>query len=68
MEIRSHLDSGVFLVEPNDPSLTIARLQQELGFETAQQYFQRHREMNGQPQEALHGQRPMYGKWWKLSQ
>ena len=68
VEIRSHLDSGVFLVEPTDPSLTIARLQQELGFETAQQYFQRHRAMNGQPQEALHGQRPMYGKWWKLSQ
>lgn len=62
VEIRSHLDAAQFLVEPTDPSLTVAQLQAELGFETAAQYFQRHRDAHGQPQQALHGERPMYGK------
>lgn len=68
VEIRSHVDSGLFLVEPTDPALTVAALQQEFGFETTAQYFERHRVgqralPDAPPQTAAHGERPMYSKW-----
>lgn len=70
VDVRSHTDAGLFLVEPTDPSLTIAQLQQELGFETRQAYFRRHQCAYDQlqagqapvPQQAAHGTRPMYSK------
>jgi beta-ureidopropionase len=68
--IRSHADAGLFLVEPTDPTLTVAQLQEEFGFETTEQYHARHREAylatywgEAPPvQSARHGDRPMYRK------
>ena len=70
VEIRSHLDDGLFLVEPNDPQITTESLRNEYGFETAQRYYERHREAYctlrqreaPTPQSAAHGDRPVYGK------
>lgn len=70
VEVRSDLDSARFLVEPRDPSITIAQLQAEFGFETVQTYHQRHREayaaiaagMPPAPQKALHSDRPQYAR------
>lgn len=70
VEIRSHEDDGLFLVEPTDAGVTTAHLREEFGFETVQQYYQRHREAfaalhNGKapvPQSGAHGDRPMWGK------
>jgi len=70
VEIRSHLDDAVFLVEPIDATLTVDQLQREFGFEPAAQYFQRHRDAYAQiqrgelpePQHAAHGDRPEYAK------
>jgi predicted amidohydrolase len=58
------------IVEPLDPSITTRQLQEQFGFETTQQYFNRHREAYKQlregkaaaPQQALHGKRAQYGK------
>jgi len=69
--IRSDHDSGHFLVEPADDTLTIPQLQREFGFESSFQYHQRHREAyallregkDAPPQSALHGDRPEYAKW-----
>ena len=69
--IRSDHDSGHFLIEPNDATITIAQLQQEFGFESTFQYHQRHRDAYAHlregktppPQTALHGNRPEYAKW-----
>jgi len=71
VEIRSDRDSGHFIVEPRDDTVTIASLQQEFGFESTAQYHQRHRDAFAQihagqspePQNALHGDRPMHAKW-----
>ncbi|MBN1372419.1 MAG: carbon-nitrogen hydrolase family protein [Anaerolineaceae bacterium] len=68
--VRDHSDAGHFLVEPLDPTLTVARLQEEFGFETAAEYIRRHqsaykRMAAGQeplPQNARHGERAMYQK------
>jgi beta-ureidopropionase len=68
--IRQHADAGHFLVEPLDPALTIAALQEEFGFLTVQEYSQYHqaahaRLVAGQapiPQAARHGKRAMYWK------
>lgn len=70
VEIRPHIDDGLFLVEPIDPAITIAQLQKEFGFESRAQYHQRHRDAYAQfargrvpqPQQAAHGDRAMYGK------
>jgi predicted amidohydrolase len=70
VEIRSHRDDAHFLIEPLDDELTVAQLQEELGFEPTSQYHQRHREAyrlirEGQPsspQKAAHGDRPPYSK------
>jgi beta-ureidopropionase len=70
VEVRTHWDDGLFLVEPTDPTLTIEQLQTELGFETYRQYHERHRAAYAaiergapvEPQPAAHGQRPMYSK------
>jgi beta-ureidopropionase len=71
VEVRSDRDSGHFLIEPRDDTLTIAALQREFGFEPTFQYHQRHREAYARlrvgrattPQEAAHGDRPMHNKW-----
>lgn len=68
--IRSHDEAGLFLVEPTDPTLTVAQLQAELGFESADAYHERHRAAaqalrEGGPapvQNAPHGDRPMWGR------
>jgi predicted amidohydrolase len=68
--IRPRWDDALFLVEPTDANLSVAQLQEEFGFETAAQYFDRHRVASrlarqGQPmapQRAAHGERPMYAK------
>ena len=61
--------SAHFVVEPRDPALTCAQLQEEFGFESTAQYHERHRRAYRQigrgepapPQEARHGDRPQYG-------
>ena len=71
IEIRSDRDSGHFIVEPRDDSLTIEQLQAAFGFESTRQYHQRHRDAyalvyDGLParsQQAAHGDRPMHAKW-----
>ena len=68
--IRDHTDAGHFLVEPLNPTLTVARLQEEFGFETAAEYNRRHQSayksiaagQEPQPQNARHGERAMYQK------
>ncbi len=70
VELRPHWDAATFLVEPVDPSVTIVGLMAEYGFETADQYYQRHRATQdalrqgeaARPQTAAHGNRPMYLK------
>jgi hypothetical protein len=62
--------SAHFVVEPRDPDLTCAQLQDEFGFESTRQYHDRHRcayQQMGQnkpapSQKARHGNRPQYGK------
>lgn len=69
VEIRSYGDDGLFVIEPTDPTVTIAALREQYGFETADEYHQRHREAyaalsRGEaplPQQAPHGDRPPYG-------
>ena len=68
--VRTYPDEGHFLVEVLDDSLTIARLKQELGFLSVDEYTRYHqsaldRLRAGQlpiPQQAAHGDRPMYTK------
>jgi len=70
VEIRSDRDSGHFLVEPADDTVTIEQLHVEFGFESTFQYHQRHREAyrllrQGKvppAQRAAHGERPQYSK------
>lgn len=70
VDVRSHWDSACFLVEPTDPSVTTASLMAQYGFETADRYFERHREAYAAlqrgdtpaPQAAAHGNRPAYAK------
>ena len=71
VDIRSDRDSGHFLIEPRDNTVTIAQLQREFGFEPTFQYHQRHRDafkairQGDIPplQQAEHGDRLPYGKW-----
>lgn len=70
VKVKSYTDDSLFLVEPIDDSITTKQLQEEFGFESAAQYFQRHREaykriLEGKPplpQKAAHGDRPQYAK------
>jgi beta-ureidopropionase len=70
VRIRSYEDEGCFLVEPVDDSITMAELQKEYGFESARQYYDRHRAgypaaLRGEkplPQAAAHGPRPQYSE------
>jgi predicted amidohydrolase len=70
VEVRTHWDDGLFLIEPTDPTLTMAQMQAELGFETYRQYHDRHRSTyaaleqgaSPQSQSAAHGSRPAYAK------
>ena len=71
VDIRTHWDAGQFLVEPVDPGLTIEQIQRELGVISIQEYTQRHEVAypavragkTPVPQQAAHGERPMYQKW-----
>ncbi|MBN1670781.1 MAG: carbon-nitrogen hydrolase family protein [Kiritimatiellae bacterium] len=71
VRLTSYRPDGHFIVEPLDPKLTMKQIQAEFGFESTSQYHDRHREAfkrmhDGRrpaPQNALHGDRPMYGKW-----
>ncbi len=68
--LHSHVPDGVFLIEPTDPTVTIAALRERLGFETAAEYFDRHRAAEAAlaqaptapAQIAAHGTRPIYAK------
>ena len=70
VRIASYVDDGHFLVEATDPTLTIAQLQEEFGFESTFQYHDRHRTAfsalrAGQTpaaQTAAHGKREQYAK------
>jgi predicted amidohydrolase len=70
VRIASNVEDGHFLVEPTDPTLTIAQLQEEFGFEATFQYHDRHRTAfsalrAGQTpaaQTAAHGKREQYAK------
>lgn len=72
VRIETDMPSARFLVEPVDPSLRTDQLAAEVGFETVDRYFERHRVAQAAlragatptPQDAAHGERPMYGKWW----
>jgi len=74
VEIRTHWDEGHFLVEPLDPSLTIAQLQREFGFISVQEYAKLHQigydslysGKTPKPQNAAHGDRPMYQKEYHI--
>ncbi|MBN1642567.1 MAG: carbon-nitrogen hydrolase family protein [Anaerolineae bacterium] len=69
--VRSDRDSGHFVIEPRDESVTIAALQERFGFEPTHRYHQRHRDAYpalrdgraAEPQQAAHGARPMHAKW-----
>jgi hypothetical protein len=68
VRIRSYADEGCFFAEPTDDSISMAELQKEFGFESFQQYHDRHRVgyaalMRGEKppsQTAAHGHRPQY--------
>jgi predicted amidohydrolase len=70
VEIRTHPDTGHFLIEPLDPALTIAHLQNEFGFLTVQEYNQHHQiaykamrvGQEAPAQTAAHGNRAQYHK------
>ncbi len=71
VDVRSHVDSGLFLVEPTDPAITTAHLMAQYGFETTQMYHRRHREayaamteggVSPVRQRAAHGDRSMWAK------
>jgi len=70
VEVRTHWDDAVSLVEPTDPTLTVAQMQADLGFESWRQYYDRHRATYAaiargatpEPQAAAHGRRPAYAK------
>ena len=70
VEVRSHPDDGLFLVEPTDPALTTEALRAQYGFEEIRPYLDRHRAAYAAlnegrmpaPQCAAHGDRPMYSK------
>lgn len=71
VRIRSYGDDSLFVVEPLDDSIKTKELQVEFGFESLQQYVERHQVAHEyirrgeppQPQKALHGTRPQYRKW-----
>jgi len=70
VDVRTDIDDASFLVEPTDPAVTTAQLRAEFGFESAEEYFRRHRAAfeaarrghEPEPQQAAHGARPMYAK------
>ncbi len=70
VEVRSHPDDALFLVEPIDPALTTEALMAQYGFENTRRYYERHRDAYAElvqgrepaPQCAAHGDRPMYSK------
>ncbi|MCX7011806.1 MAG: carbon-nitrogen hydrolase family protein [Candidatus Sumerlaeota bacterium] len=68
VDVRIDGESNRILIEPLDPTLTIAQIQNELGVESNGQYHQRHREAYAcmgrgktpTPQRARHGDRAMH--------
>ena len=71
VSVRGDSDAGSLLIEPADPTITVAQLQTEFAFETRRQYFRRHQRAYEEiragrtpaAQMAAHGDRPMYSKW-----
>lgn len=71
VRIRSYRDDAIFIVECMDEDVNLEDLQKEFGFESFQQYIDRHRYAykyihDGRippPQKAIHGSRPQYQKW-----
>ncbi|GIX06894.1 MAG: hypothetical protein KatS3mg115_1297 [Candidatus Poribacteria bacterium] len=63
--------SAHVVIEPQDPTISCAQLQEEFGFEPTALYHERHRIayrrlLAGEPavpQQARHGERPQYSKW-----
>lgn len=70
VEVRSKRDDALFLIEPVDPNISTEQLKKEFGFESAWEYYQRHRAAyvyihqgkSPPPQSAAHGNRPQYSK------
>lgn len=70
VRVRSCFEEGCFLVEPLDHRITTRQLQKEFGFESIQQYHERHRagysamsEGKSPPaQRAAHGRRPHWAE------
>ncbi len=70
VRVRSYRDDDLFLVEPMDEKITTEALMHEFGFESLEQYAQRHRVaykyihrgLAPPPQKAAHGDRPQYRK------
>jgi predicted ATPase len=70
VEVRSHPDDALFLVEPTDPALTTEALMAQYGFEDARRYYERHHAaytdvvagLEPVPQRAAHGERAMFSK------
>jgi predicted amidohydrolase len=70
VRITSYLDDGHFIIEPMDPALSMAQLQEEFGIEPSSRYHDRHRKAHADqragrtptPQAAPHGSRAQYSK------
>lgn len=70
VKVSTYADAGHFLVEPMDVKITLEQLKEEFGFETVSGYTQFHEAafarlragLAAVPQQAGHGERPMYTK------
>jgi beta-ureidopropionase len=70
VRVRSCFEEGCFLVEPLEDRITTRQLQKQFGFESIQQYHDRHRagysamRKGGEPpaQKAAHGRRPHWAQ------
>ncbi len=70
VRITSYVDDGHFIIEPMDPALSMAQLQEEFGIEPSSRYHDRHRKAHADqragrtpmPQAAAHGSRAQYSK------
>ena len=68
--VRTNWDANHFIIEPQDNDLTIAKLKDEIGFVTVEEYIELHRNTYGQmhagkapvSQKSGHGDRPMFAK------
>lgn len=71
VKVQSYGDDSLFIVESLTENVKAEDLQRALGFESFQQYIERHltaykllhRGATPQPQKTAHGSRPQYQKW-----